>query len=160
LKSRVQRQARRGLCILSAIWLLAIALWPPLASAIEQELIPISVIVEDPDAYHLRIVTLKGTVRHMRELAPYYLPNGTACYGAYTFALEDDSAMMEVAVLGICGRPALRPPEVADGYTIVLQAEIHAPGHGGYGRNQEGALTYRMDHPTVQGVAKEIRLTE
>jgi hypothetical protein len=143
-----------------AVCLVALILWPNLVSAIEQELIPISVIAEDPDGYHLRIVTLKGTVRHMRELGPYYLPNGTACYGAYTFALEDDSAMMEVAVLGICGRPALRPPEVADGYTIVLQAEIHAPGHGGYGRNQDGALTYRMDHPTVQGVAKEIRLTE
>jgi hypothetical protein len=116
----------------------------------------IGTILEDVEAYHLRMVTMKGTVRDVRERGPYVLPNGTACYGAYTFLLEDDSGMLEVAVVGICGPPALRYPEVANGDRILLQAEIQAPGHGGMARNLDGEF-FRLDHPTVQAIAKEIK---
>jgi hypothetical protein len=122
----------------------------------EDEPLMIAAILEDPEAYHLRMVTMKGTVRDVRERGPYLLPNGTACYGAYTFLLEDDSGMLEVAVVGICGRPALRYPDVANGDRIVLHAEIQAPGHGGAARNLDGEF-FRLDHPSVQGIAKDLR---
>jgi hypothetical protein len=94
---------------LGATLLIAALCCPTLGNA-EEESVMIGAILEDVEAYHLRMVTMKGTVRDVRERGPYQLPNGTACYGAYTFLLEDDSGMLEVAVVGICGRPALRSP--------------------------------------------------
>jgi hypothetical protein len=105
------------------------------------------------------MVTLKGRVHQLHELDAYFLPNGTACYGAYTFALEDETGMIEVAVVGICGRPALRFPEVGDGDQILLEAEIHAPGHGGYARELDGTVIPGRGRSTVQAIAKRIQLS-
>jgi hypothetical protein len=127
------------------------------AWAAEEEPLAIVSIIEDADAYHLRMVTLQGRVHQVHELDPYFLPNGTACYGAYTFALEDQTGMIEVAVVGLCGRPALRYPEVGNGDHVVLQAEIHAPGHGGYARELDGTVITARGRSTVQAIAKAIK---
>jgi hypothetical protein len=127
------------------------------ARATDEEPLAIGAVIEDADPYHLRMVTLKGTVHQVRELDPYFLPNGTACYGAYTFALADETAMIDVAVVGICGRQALRYPEVANGDHIILQAEIHAPGHGGYARDLDGTIITERGQSTVQAIAKAIK---
>ena len=58
------------------------------------------------------------------------LPSSGPPYGAYTFTLEDTAgsgALLDVAVLGICGRQAIVFPEVADGDKFLVQADIQSP---------------------------------
>lgn len=119
---------------------------------------PISIqqILEEPQVYHLRHVVLQGTVRDVQSLEPYTLPNGTNCYGAYLFRLEDDSATMPVAVLGICGKPLVRDPEVEDGERVELSATIQAPSHGGYYLSFRGLKMITEQEGVVQAVADRI----
>lgn len=95
--------------------------------ALADEPVPIGEVVADPDAYHFRIVPLEGTVRRVTPLPPYSPGKETTCYGAYTFMLEDETGSLEVSVLGICGTPLLRKPEVNDGERILLKAQILSP---------------------------------
>ena len=97
--------------------------------ALAGEPVPIGEVVADPDAYHFRIVPLQGTVRQVSPLPPYTPGPDTICYGAYTFTLEDDTGSIEISVLGICGQPVLRKPEVSDGEGILLTAQILSPNH-------------------------------
>ena len=97
--------------------------------ALADEPVPIGEVVADPDAYHFRIVPLQGTVRQVSPLPPYTPGPDTICYGAYTFTLEDDTGSLEISVLGICGQPVLRKPEVNDGEVILLTAQILSPNH-------------------------------
>jgi len=89
--------------------------------------VSIGEVVADPDAYHFRLVSLQGTVRQVTPLPPYTPGPDTICYGAYTFVLEDETGSIEVNVLGICGNPLPRKPEVADGERILLTAQILSP---------------------------------
>lgn len=128
-------------------------------SARADEPIEVATIIDDPDVYHLRMVTLQGIVGRMRVLEPYFLPSGTACYGAYTFTLEDSGgsgAFIDVAVLGVCGRPIVLYPEIADGDKIALQAEIQMPGRFGQSRSLFGRPPANGDQPAVQAIAKTI----
>jgi hypothetical protein len=133
----------------------------PIAAAPPDEPVPIGEIVADPQAHHLKLVTLQGTVRQVQPREPYFQPEGPACYGAYTFVLEDDTGTLDVVVLGICGVPTLRTPEVAEGDIIVLKAKIQAPALTVYSRGPDGQ-PLRPDTPEkVQAVANAIsRLTE
>ena len=90
---------------------------------------PVSIgeVIADPDAYHFRIIPLQGTVRKVMPLPPYSPGQDTTCYGAYTFTLEDETGSIEISVLGICGTPLLRKPEVNDGEGILLTAQILSP---------------------------------
>ena len=91
--------------------------------------VPIGEVVADPDAYHFSMVSLQGTVRQVTALPPYSPGSDTTCYGAYTFMLKDETGSMEISVLGICGRPLLRKPEVVEGEKILLVAQILSPSH-------------------------------
>jgi len=127
--------------------------------AFSEERVTISDIVADPDTFHLKQVTIQGVVGRVKELAPYYLPSGSACYGAYTFLLEDDSAdgaMLDVAVLGVCGAPRVRFPEVADGDRVRVQAEIQVPSRFGQFRALDGTWIAKGHEPAVQAIAKSI----
>jgi len=121
-----------------------------------EEPIPIQQILEDPRIYHLRQVTLQGTVRDVQPLDPYKLPNDTTCYGAYLFKLEDDTGVMSVAVLGICGRPLIRDPEIEDGQRVEVSATIQAPSHGGYYLSFQGLKVVTEQEGFVQAVATRI----
>jgi hypothetical protein len=121
-----------------------------------EEPIPIQQILEEPRVYHLRQVTLQGTARDVQPLDPYKLPNDTACYGAYLFKLEDDTAVMSVAVLGICGRPLVRDPEIEDGQRVEISATIQAPSHGGYYLSFHGLKVVTEEEGFVQAVATRI----
>lgn len=135
--------------------LLAASAVPSLLLA--DEPITIRQILEEPQVYHLRRVTLHGTVRDVQPLDPYTLPNGTNCYGAYLFRLEDDdSAALSVAVLGICGKPLVRNPEVEDGDRVELNATIQAPSHGGYYLSFRGLKVVTEQEGVVQAVADQI----
>jgi hypothetical protein len=113
-------------------------------------------ILEEPKVYHLRHVTVRGTVRDVQPLAPYTLANGDPCYGAYLFRLEEDEATLSVAVLGICGRPVVRDPEVEDGDRVEISATIQAPSHGGTILSFKGPKAVTDDEAVVQAVADRI----
>ena len=119
---------------------------------------PISLqqILEEPKIYHLRHVTVRGTVRDVQPLAPYTLANGDPCYGAYLFRLEEDEATLSVAVLGICGKPIVRDPEVEDGDRVEVSATIQAPSHGGTILSFKGPKTTTEAESVVQAVADRI----
>jgi len=121
-----------------------------------EEPIPIQQILEEPRIYHLRQVTLQGTARDVQPLDPYKLPNDTACYGAYLFKLEDDTGVMSVAVLGLCGRPLIRDPEIEDGQRVEVSVTIQAPSHGGYYLSFQGLKVVTEQEGFVQAVATRI----
>lgn len=127
---------------------------PVLLCAVEST--SIQQILEEPQVYHLRHVTLQGTVRDVQPLAPYTVPNGDHCYGAYLFRLEEDAATIPVAVLGICGRPLVRDPEVEDGDRVQVSATIQAPSHGGYYLSFKGLKVVTEQEGVVQAVADRI----
>jgi hypothetical protein len=121
-----------------------------------EEATSIQQIFEEPHAYHLRHATLRGIVRDVQPLAPYTVPNGDNCYGAYLFRLEDDEATIPVAVLGICGRPIVRDPEVEEGDRVEVSVTIQAPSHGGYYLSFKGLKVATEQEGIVQAVADRI----
>ena len=140
---------RAGLILLFAGAALPSFLWA-------EEPVGIQQILEAPQTYHLRHVMLQGTVRDVQSLDPYTLPNGTGCYGAYLFRLEDDTSTLSVAVLGICGRPLVRDPEVEDGDHVEVSATIQAPSHGGHYLSFRGLQVATDQEGVVQAVADRI----
>jgi exonuclease VII large subunit len=113
-------------------------------------------VLDEPRTYHLRHVTLHGTVRNVTPLDPYKLPNETVCYGAYLFSLEDEDAAIPVAVLGFCGKPMVRDPDVEDGDHVEVSATIQAPGHNGYYLSFRGLKVATDQEGIVQAVADRI----
>jgi hypothetical protein len=139
--------------ILFSLWLGWAAL-PSLAMASD----PITVreILDEPSRFHLRQVTLQGTVRNVQPLDPYTLPAGTTCYGAYLFNLEDETASINVASYGRCGIPLVKDPDVEDGARIELHATVQAPSHGGYYLSFRGLKVIGEREGVVQAVADRI----
>ena len=128
--------------------------WP--AGLCAEEPTTIQQILDQPQVYHLRHVTLQGTVRDVQPLDPYTLPNGTNCYGAYLFRLEDETSSLSVAVLGICGKPLVRDPEVDEGAHVEVGATVQAPSHGGYYLSFRGLKVVTEQEGVVQAVADRI----
>jgi len=119
---------------------------------------PVSIqqILEDPQIYHLRRVTMQGTVRDVTSLDPYKLPNETICYGAYLFRLEEEEATIPIAVLGFCGTPVVKDPDVEDGDHVEVSATIQAPSHGGYYLSFQGLKVVTEQEGVIQAVADRI----
>lgn len=149
------RSHRQFLLQLSTAAILVVMGLPTVLRA--EEPIPIQQILEEPRIYHLRQVTLQGTARDVQPLDPYKLPNEIdVCYGAYLFKLEDDTGVMSMAVLGICGRPLIRDPEIEDGQRVEVSATIQAPSHGGYYLSFQGLKVVTEQEGFVQAVATRI----
>lgn len=147
--------ARIILPLLVVLLMLVGANTPTVACA--EEATSIQQILDEPRIYHLRHVTLRGAVRDVQPLDPYSVADGKiACYGAYLFRLEDDEATIPVAVLGICGRPIVRDPEVEDGDRVEVSATIQAPSHGGYYLSFKGLKVATEQEGVVQAVADRI----
>jgi len=141
--------------LIAGMGLLVGLAWPPVLCA--EEPIGIQQILDTPQVFHLRRVTLLGTVRDVQPLDPYELPNGTHCYGAYLFRLEDDTTSLSVAVLGICAnKPLVRDPEVEEGDRVEVGATIQAPSHGGYYLSFRGLKVVTEQEGVVQAVADRI----
>lgn len=117
---------------------------------------PIADILAEPGVYHLRQVTIQGTVRNVQPMDPYRQPNGTSCYGAYVFMLEDETTAMSVAVLGLCGIPHVKDPDVEEGDRVTVDATIQAPSHGGYNLTLQGFIIAAEREGHVQAVAHRI----
>lgn len=127
-----------------------------LSQAAAGEPITIREILDEPMSFHLKQVTLRGTVRNVTPLDPYKLPTGTACYGAYLFYLDDDTAVINVAVFGLCGIPTVKDPDVEDGQRIELTTTIQAPSHGGYYLSFQGIKVAAEQEGIIQAVADRI----
>ena len=127
-----------------------------LSTALAADPVIIREILDDPAIYHLKQVTLVGTVRNVQPLDPYRLPAGTTCYGAYLFYLEDETASINVAVFGLCGVPTVKDPDVEDGARVELRATIQAPSHGGYYLSFQGLKVAGEREGVIQAVADRI----
>ncbi len=136
---------RTALGLVLALGLLA----PGGPARADDEPVPIGEVIADPDAHHMRLVLLQGTVRQITQLPPYSPATDTTCYGAYTFALEDETGSIEISVLGFCGAPLFRTPEVREGEPILLKAQILSP-------NRLTSLS-KGEVKKLRAVANEIR---
>jgi hypothetical protein len=140
--------------LLAILWLVWSLVCSSCASAAEP--ITIREILDDPKSFHLKQVTLQGTVRNVTPLDPYKLPAGTTCYGAYLFYLEDETSSINVAVYGLCGVPTVKDPDVEDGQRIELAATIQSPSHGGYYLSFQGEKVTGEREGVIQAVAVRI----
>ncbi len=121
-----------------------------------QEVVTVQEILADPSLFHLRQITLRGTVRNVQPLDPYEIPAGSTCYGGYLFSLEDDTAMLSVAVPGLCGVPMVKDPDVEDGARVAVDATVQAPSHGGYALSFKGGTIAMDQEGIVQAIANRI----
>jgi hypothetical protein len=140
--------------ILAFLWLGCSAVDSTWVSAAEP--ITIQAILDEPKSFHLKQVTLRGTVRNVTPLDPYRVQAGTICYAAYLFSLEDETSTINVAVYGRCGIPTVKDPDVDDGQRIELVATIQAPSHGGYYLSFQGLKVVREREGIIQAVADRI----
>ncbi len=140
----------------SALQLLTFLLMFSPSLAWADEPTPVQDILANPDAYHLRLVTVHGTARDIEPLDPYLLPTGVTCYGAYLFRLDDETGSLPVAVLGICGVPVFRDPEVEEGDRVTVTATIQAPGHDSYYLTLENFRISTVERGQVQAIATKI----
>jgi hypothetical protein len=153
----IQRTASRGrivVSLLTGLWLGWSVVSASSASAAEP--ITIREILDGPKSFHLKQVTLRGTVRNVTPLDPYKLQAGTMCYGAYLFYLEDETSSINVAVYGLCGIPTVKDPDIEDGQRIELTATIQSPSHGGYYLSFQGVKVAREQEGVIQAVADRI----
>jgi len=120
----------------------------------------IAEIEANPDAYHLRQVTLKGRVHDVQILDPYFQPSGAACTGAYLFTLQDETGYLQVVVLGACGVPIARSLEVTEDDDIILQGVIHGQGRFGTFYSLDGTRRTDKSSPPLHVIAKEIHRLE
>jgi hypothetical protein len=145
------RHLSAGLCA-CLTWCLFSSVSPVSA----QEAVAVQDVLADPALFHLRQITLKGTVRQVQPLDPYEIPAGSTCYGGYLFNLEDDTATLSIAVPGLCGVPLVKDPDVEDGARVAVEATIQAPSHGGYALSFKGAKIAMDQEGIVQGIANRI----
>ena len=135
--------------------LAAVTLVPVAGRAVSsaEEAVTVQEILADPALFHLRHITLRGTVRNVQPLDPYEIPAGSTCYGGYLFGLEDDTAMLPVAVPGLCGVPMVKDPDVEDGARVAVEATVQAPSHGGYALSFKGGKIAMDQEGIVQAIA-------
>lgn len=147
-------RAQMSIGLLAALWLGWAVVGASSASAAEP--IAIREILDEPRSFHLKQVTLQGTVRNVTPLDPYTNQSGTMCYGAYLFYLEDETSSINVAVYGRCGVPLVKNPDVEDGQRVELAATIQSPSHGGYYLSFQGVKVARDKEGVIQAVADRI----
>ena len=126
-------------------------------TAFASETLPIGKILEDPQQYHLHVVTLKGTVSNFQALAePFLNDEGLKCYGAYTFTLDDGTGSFEVIVRGVCGKGKTVVSKPANGQNVSFDGLIQAPGH----YSGEGLPPGGEDRTTIQAIATKVSITK
>lgn len=132
--------------------------WPPMPAAFGQsgDPVPIADLREYPEQHHLHQVLVRGTVRDVRAFDPYKLPAGSVCYGAYSFRLDDETGTLPVIVMGICGVPVVKDPDVDEGDVLTAQITVQAPGKGTFFLTLDGRQMPFSDADDVQGVATNI----
>lgn len=148
-----QTARRLGTGLLSCMTLFVI---PDIGMVSAQEAVTVQEVLADPALFHLRQITLRGTVRNVQPLDPYEIPAGSTCYGGYLFNLEDDTATLPVAVPGLCGVPMVKDPDVEEGARVAVDATVQAPSHGGYALSFKGGKIAMDQEGIVQAIANRI----
>ncbi|HEV8540446.1 MAG TPA: hypothetical protein VGQ60_04715 [Nitrospiraceae bacterium] len=119
--------------------------------------VAIEMIVKDPTPHHLRQVMLRGTVRQVHQLEPYFQPSGMVCYGAYVFTLEDETGTLDIVVLGECGSgKTARAPDVSDGNRVIVRANVQAPGRLGVFYGLDRRPIHELTPQALHAIAREI----
>lgn len=154
--SMVARDAWPVLRVLVLMGIIGLTLDPRPTAAQTGEPTPVADLREYPDRYHLHQVLLQGRARDVRAFDPYKIPAGTVCYGAYSFLLEDETGTMPVIVMGVCGVPVVKDPDVDDGDTVAVQVTVHEPGKGTFFLTLDGRRIPFSDTDAVQGVATNL----
>lgn len=120
------------------------------------EPLPIEELREYPERYHLHNVVVQGTAQDVRAFDPYKLQSGSVCYAAYSFRLVDGTGMLPVIVMGVCGVPIVKDPDIDDGDVLSAEVTVHAPGKGTFFLTFDGRSMPFTDVDDVQGVARNI----
>lgn len=123
-----------------------LALLVVVSRAMGAEPVTIEKLQADPQAYHLKLVTLTGTAHQIQILTgqPSALPQlDFQCrmvHPAYTFVLADETGFQQITVRArppcVSKHSPAEPPDVADGDLVSVDAQITVmpgPGPGAVG---------------------------
>jgi len=119
------------------------------------EVIPIRTILRNPESYYLHVVTLEGTVRHVKTPS---IPFGScgqgrgALYPPFTFTLEDETGSIVVGRMRVCRFLGLKVPEVSEGEKVIIDAEIFGPD-----QDSEFRKDFPGELPTTYAVVMNVR---
>lgn len=138
--------------LFSALMLLT----PPIFSFAGEPL-TIGKLLADPQPYHLRVITLQGTVHQVQILADApesRLQLDFQCsfvHPPYTFVLSDDTGFLQVSVSAkppcVSRMSPVEPPDVGEDDKVLVDVQITVAR-----RYSEG-----VDRSTVQALAVGIR---
>ena len=81
-------------------------------SALADETLPISKIMEHPKDYQAKVVIVEGRASEVTELPPRFRAHrcaGGPIYDAQLFMLQDQSGSIQVGVAGACKPNAMQP---------------------------------------------------
>jgi hypothetical protein len=81
-------------------------------SALADEILPISKIMEHPKDYQAKVVIVEGRASEVTELPPRFRAHrcaGGPIYDAQLFMLQDQSGSIQVGVAGTCKPNAMQP---------------------------------------------------
>ena len=121
------------------------------------EPLTIGKLLADPQSYHLRVITLQGTVHQVQILAD--APRSgmqfdfqcSFVHPPYTFVLADDTGFLQVSVSAkppcVSKMSPVEPPDIGEGDKALVDVQITV-AH----RYSEG-----VSRPTVQALAVGIR---
>jgi len=120
------------------------------------EVIPIKTILRNPESYYLHVVTLEGTVRHVKTPAIPFgscgQGGGGALYPPFTFTLEDETGSIVVGRMRVCRSLGLKVPEVSEGEKVIIDAEIFGPD-----QDSEFRKDFPGELPTTYAVVMNVR---
>ncbi|HYM36970.1 MAG TPA: hypothetical protein VES96_01055 [Nitrospiraceae bacterium] len=104
------------------------------APAAAAEPVTIEKLLTDPQSYHLKMVALQGIAHQIQILTspPPALPQlDTRClmvHPPYTFVLSDETGFLQITVRArppcVSKHSPAEPPDVADGDTVSVEAQI------------------------------------
>src|SRR5437867_11605465 len=126
-------------------------------SSFTAEPLTIGKLLADPQPYHLRVITLQGTVHQVQILADAperRLQLDFQCsfvHPPYTFVLSDDTGFLQVSVSAkppcVSNMSPVEPPDVGEDDKVLIDVQITVAR-----RYSEG-----VDRSTVQALAVGIK---
>ena len=119
------------------------------------EVIPIKTILKNPESYYLHVVTLEGTVRHVKSPSIPFRGScgrGGVFYAPFTFTLEDETGSVVVGRMRLCWFTGLKVPEVTEGEKVIIDAEIFGPD-----QDSEFRKDFPGELPTTYAVVMNVR---
>ncbi|MEK7294836.1 MAG: hypothetical protein AAB049_07630, partial [Nitrospirota bacterium] len=119
----------------------ALLLYAGMSLGLAAESVTIEKLQASPQSYHLKVVTIRGTANQIQILTspPPALPRiDTQClmvHPPYTFVLSDETGFLQITVRArppcVSQHSPAEPPDVADGDTVSVDAQITVtPGSG------------------------------